>query len=199
MEEAPKLHPFWLLSRKDRRLVEFVTIRTDGRIAVCRKNREPMNTTGVAVVLVADGTSLNDPHFVSTPWSDLVDLDVTVLAPDIINKVDTGIVFDALDLVTAMTCHGFDLNTSPSGGMFIDIGNIPVAAVTGIGTVDGLNEFHLINFLVTFKTRGIVDAFETELPVADLQPLLYGLELLFEAKGLAKAWRNQKRQKQRSK
>ncbi len=74
--------------------------------------------------------------------------------------------------------------------MFLKIGNVPVTAITGIGTVNRLGESPLVNCFMAFETRRIVDALETKLPATDFQPFLDCLELLFEAKDLATAWCN---------
>ncbi len=119
-----------------------------------------------------------------------MDLDVAVLTLDIIDKVRAGVVLYALDFVTTMARHRIGLNPAPRRSMFLKIGDVPVTAVTGIGTVNRLDESPLINCFMAFETRRIVDALKAELPATDFQPFLECFELLFKAKDLATAWCN---------
>jgi hypothetical protein len=190
VKEASKFHPLRLFSGQDWRFVEFVAIRTDGSVSIRRKNSKPVDALGIAVILMTDGTPLNDPDLISLPGGNLVDLDVAVLTLDIIDKVRAGVVLYALDFVTAMARHRIGLNPGPRRRMFLKIGNVPVTAITRIGTVNRLDKSLLVNFFMAFETRRVVDALETELPVTDFQPFLDCFELLFEAKDLATAWCN---------
>ena len=129
VKKASKLDPFGLIARQDRCLVEFVAIRTVGGISVPGNHCLSVNTLQVAIILVAHGAFLDDPDFIAPPRGNLVNLGVAVLALDIINKMGTGIVLDAFNLVTPMTGHGFSLNRAPFDSVLFDVGDIPMAAV----------------------------------------------------------------------
>jgi hypothetical protein len=56
--------------------------------------------------------------------------------------------------------------------MFVDIGNIPVATIAGIGSVDRLGEFAYIDIFMALQACGIVDTLQAVFPPPDLKLLL---------------------------
>jgi hypothetical protein len=67
-----------------------------------------------------------------------------------------------------MTGDGLGMNFSPFClHVLLDIGDIPVAAVAGVGSMDGLGKLPFTDFLVAAQTFGIVNAFITVFPTFD--------------------------------
>ncbi len=101
---------------------------------------------------MAERAFLDSSNLVSPPGRNLVDLNMTILALDVIDKMGTGIMFGTLDLMTAVTGHRLCLNSGSLDGMLFDIRDIPVAAIARIGTMNRPRKLTFIHVLMAFET-----------------------------------------------
>jgi hypothetical protein len=109
-----------------------------------------------------------------------MDLHMTVRTPHIVDEMGAGVVFGAFDLMTAMAGDWLGLNFPTLSRVFLDIGDIPMAAITGVGSMDRFGEFGHVDIFVTLQARGIIDTLQTVLSPPDLKLLLGQLKFLTE-------------------
>jgi hypothetical protein len=77
-----------------------------------------------------------------------MDLAMAVLTLDIVDEVSTRIMLRGLLFMTPMTSDGFGMNSSPFClPVGFDICDVPVATITGIGPMNGLGEFPLVDLI----------------------------------------------------
>jgi hypothetical protein len=88
--------------------------------------------------------------------------------------------FGPRNLVTSVAGDRLGLDFPTLGRVFLDIGDIPMAAITGVCSMDRFGEFDHIDILMTLKACGIVDTFQTVLPPPDVKLLLGQLKFLTE-------------------
>ncbi|NIS60454.1 MAG: hypothetical protein GTO13_07100 [Proteobacteria bacterium] len=128
-----------------------VTIRAVRRIPIPSIDRFPMDAFRIPIVIVAYRARFDYPRFVTPPGCNFMDLHMAVRAPHIIDEVGAGIVFGPLDLVASVAGDWLGLDFPALCRVFLDISDIPVAAITGIGTVDRLGEFGLIDSFMALQ------------------------------------------------
>jgi hypothetical protein len=114
----------------------------------------------------------DDPNLVPFPRGYLVDLCMAVFALDIIDEMSACIMFCPFLLMASMAGDRLRMNSPPFGfHMSIDVRDIPVATIAGIGSVNGLGEFSLTDFGMATETFGIVDALIAIFAAPDDKPL----------------------------
>jgi hypothetical protein len=112
------------------------------------------------------GACLDHPGLVPFPGCQFVDLFVTILALDLVDKVGTGVMLRGLSSVTPMARDGFRVDLCPFGlEMSFGVCNVPMAAITRERSMNGLCKLSLGNLVpVTSEALGIVDAFGAIFP-----------------------------------
>jgi len=150
-----------------------------------------MDAFRIPIVLVAHRARFDYPDFVTTPGGELVDLHMAVRTPHIVDEMGTGVVFGSFHLMTSVAGNRFGLDSGALRRVFIDIRDVPVAAIAGIGAVDRFGEFGLIDIFMTLQAFGIVDTLQTVLPSPDLELLLGELKFLTEPQLLCRTNRNE--------
>jgi len=148
--------------------VKPVTIAARCGIRISIDDRFPVNTFCVPIVRVAVCALLDHPDFISFPRSHFMDIFMAIFALDVIDEMSTCIMFSPFFLMASMTGDRLGMNL-PSLGfpMGFDVRNIPVAAVAGVGTVNGLGEFLLVDLSMAAQTFGVVDTFTAIFPAFD--------------------------------
>ena len=127
-----------------------------------------MDALGIAVIRVAGRTRLDHPNFIPLPRRHRVDVFMAVFALNVVDKMGACIMLHPFFLMTSMAGHGFSMDPSPFRlPMGFDICDIIVAAVTGIGPMNGLGKFPLADLCVTTQTFRIVNTFVAVLPALD--------------------------------
>ncbi len=127
-----------------------------------------MDALRIAVIRVAGGTGLDHSTFVSLPRSQCVDVFMAVLALNVIDEMGACIVLCAFLLMTPMARDRFCMNSRTFRfGMGFNIRDIIVAAVTGVGSMNGLGKFPLADLRMAAQTFGIVNALIAILPAFD--------------------------------
>ncbi len=169
MELLSELDHLRLIPFQDGNLVQSVTIAAVGSIPVPCEDGFSVDAFEVAIVAMAGGTFFDDPFLIPFPGGHLVDILVAVFTLNVINEVGARIMLCPLLLMAAMTGDWLRMN---SGTLRLrvgfDIGNIPMTAIAGIGSMDRLGELSFID-LVTMATEAfrIVDTFITVFPASD--------------------------------
>jgi hypothetical protein len=105
---------------------------------------------------------------------------MAVLAPYIVDEMGAGIVFGSFDLMAPMAGDLLGLDSTPSCGVLLDIGDIPVTAVAGIGPVDRFGEFGYVDVPMALQAGRVVDTLQAVLSSPDLELLLGHLDFLVE-------------------
>jgi hypothetical protein len=180
MEGAAEFNGIGFFPRQDGDLMKSMTIRAVRRVPVSGKNRLSVDAFRIPIVLVAHRALFDYPDFVTTPGGELMDVRMAVRTPHIVDKMGTGVMFGSCDLMASMAGDPFGLDSPPLCRMFFDIGDIPVAAIAGIGSMDRLGESGYIDIFMTFQALGVVDTLQTVLPSPDLELLLGQLQFLME-------------------
>lgn len=92
---------------------------------------------------------------------------VAVFALNVVKEMGTCVMLCPLPFMTSMTGNRFGLDSGPFHfHVLFDIHDIPVAAVTGKGTMDGLGKRSLADLLsVTTKAFRVVNALIAELSI----------------------------------
>ena len=180
MEGAAEFNSLGLFPREDGDLMKSMTIRAVRRVPVPGKNRLSVDAFRIPIVLVAHGALLDHSDLVSTPGGELMDVRMAVRTPHIVDKMGTGVMFGPCDLVAPVAGDPFGLDSPSLCRMFFDIGDIPVAAIAGIGSMDRLGESGYIDIFMTFQALGVVDTLQAVLPSPDLELLLGQLQFLME-------------------
>jgi hypothetical protein len=107
---------------------------------------------------VAGRTGLDYPGFIPFPWSYLMDVLMAVYTLNVIDEVDTCIMFGPFFFMASMTGDWLSVDFCTFGCVSIDIGNVPVTTITRVDPVDGLSEFFFVYFIpVASKAFGVVD------------------------------------------
>jgi len=107
-------------------------------------------------------------------------LHMAVRTPHIVDEMGAGVMFGAFYLMASMAGNRLGLDSPPPCRVFLNIGNIPVAAIAGIGAMDRFGESGYIDIFVALQALGVVDALQTVLPSPDLKLLLGQLQFLME-------------------
>jgi hypothetical protein len=105
---------------------------------------------------------------------------MAVRTPHIVNEVSAGIMFGTFAFMTSMAGDCLGLDFPALCRVFLNIGDVPVAAVAGIGSMDRFGECGHIDIFVAFQARGVVDTLQAVLPSPDLKLLLSEFEFLVE-------------------
>ena len=122
-----------------------------------------MDAFRITVVGVAGRTLLNDPGLISLPGGYFVNLFMAVLALDLVDKMNARIVFGPFLLVTTMAGHGLAVDFGALClDVLLEIGDIPVAAITGICSMNRLGKLSIIDLIpMAAEALRIIDAFIT--------------------------------------
>jgi hypothetical protein len=107
-----------------------------------------------------------------------------VRAPHIVNEMGAGVMFRTFNLMTSVAGDRLGLDFSTLCRVFLDIGDVPVAAITGICSMDRFGELGLIDIFMALQARGVVDTFQTVFPPSDLKLLLGQFKFLTESQFL---------------
>ena len=137
-----------------------------------------MDALRIPIIRVAERARFNHPYLIASPGCELMNLYMAVLTPHIVDEMGAGVMLRSFYLMASVAGDGLGLDSRTFCGVFLDIRDIPVAAVTGIGAVDRFGELGLIDIFVALEALGVVDAFQTILPAADLELLLGELNFL---------------------
>jgi hypothetical protein len=116
-----------------------------------------------------------------------MDLHMAVGTSHIVDEMGAGVMFGTFDLMTSVAGDRLDMDSAPLSRVDLDIGDIPVAAITGIGSMKRFGEFGHIDIFMALQTFGVVDTLQTVFPSADLILLLGELQLLMEFQFLSGA------------
>jgi hypothetical protein len=107
---------------------------------------------------VADRAFLDDPCFVPFPWSHFVDVFVAVFTLNVIDKMSACIMFSRFFLMTPMARNWLCMYSRPFGfHMGFHVGDIPVATIAGIGSMDGLGELPFADLGMATEAFGIIN------------------------------------------
>jgi len=160
MKFLPKCDHLWLIPLQHGNLVEAVAVGTRGGIGVPRKDGFTVNALRITVIRMTGRAFLDDAGLVPFPGRDFVDLLVAVFALDLVDEVDTGVMFRAFLLVATMARHRFRVDLRPFRfEMSLGVRDVPVAAITGKGSMHRLGKLPLNNLVpVTLQAFGIIDA-----------------------------------------
>ena len=148
-------------------LMETMTIAAIRRIRISCQRRLAVDAVHIAVIGMAGGALLHDPGLLFFPGRHCVNILVAVLALDVIDEVDAGIMFRALFLVTTVAGDGLGVNPGPLGlDVDVEVDDIPVTAVARVRSMDRLSELLFVDLIpVTPQAFGIVDALDAIFPV----------------------------------
>lgn len=117
-----------------------------------------MDAFSEAVVGMAGGACLDHSDLVPFPWGQFMDIFVTVLTLDVIDKMGARIMFRPFFLMASMTGDRLGMDSTPFGlPMGFDVGDIPMTTVTGVGSVNGLGKLPLTDFGMATEAFGIID------------------------------------------
>jgi len=135
-----------------------VAIAAGSRIRVSSEDGFTMDALSITIVRVASCTFLDDPDLIPFPWGHLMDIFMAVLTLNIIDEVGTCIMFCPFLFMAPMTGNRFGMNPRPFClSVGLDISNVQVATVAGIGSMNGLCKFPLADLLVATQTFRVVD------------------------------------------
>src|SRR5512139_474214 len=101
-----------------------------------------MDALSITIIGVAGCAHLDNPDFIPLPRSYRVDVFVAVFALNVIDEMGACIMFRPFLLMTSVAGDRFRMNSCPfCFGMNLDICDIPVATVAGVGSMNGLGKF----------------------------------------------------------
>jgi hypothetical protein len=127
-----------------------------------------MDALCITIIGMAGRAFLDDPDLIAFPGGHLVDVFMTIFTLNVINKMSARIMFCPFLLMTSMTGDGLAMNFSPfCFHVRLEICDIPVATVAGVGSMNGLGKLPFTDFLVAAQTFGIVNTFITVFPTFD--------------------------------
>lgn len=188
MKFLPELNYLGLITLQEGNFMETMAIAAIRGIRVSSENGFAMAAFQEAVISMAGRAFLNDSLFLPLPWGHIVNIFMAVFALNVIDEVGACVMFSPLLFMTAMAGHGLCVN---SGALCLSMGfhicNVPVAAITGVGSMDGLGKFSFIDLIaVTTETIGIINAFVTVFPAPDheLLPFFRRIRRLGHSSGL---------------
>jgi hypothetical protein len=93
---------------------------------------------------------------------------MAVFTLNVIDEVGTCIMFCSFLFMASMAGDWLGINPCSSYlHMGFDIRNIPVTAIAGVGSVNGLSELSLTNFPMATETFGVIDTLVTIFPTLD--------------------------------
>jgi hypothetical protein len=168
MELLPECHHFGFLSFKDRHFMEAMTVTAGRRIRISRRNRLTVDTFGKTIIGMASRAYLNDPRLIPFPWGQLMDLFMAVFTLNIVDEMGAGIMLGAFFLMTTMAGDRLGMNSSPFGfQVVLNVRDIPMTTVAGVGSMDRLGKFPLIDFSVATQAFGVVDTLITVFATLD--------------------------------
>jgi hypothetical protein len=121
-----------------------------------------MDAFSEAVVGMAGGACLDHSDLIPFPWGQFMNIFMTVFALDVVYKMSTRIMFCPFFLMASMAGDRFRMDSTPFGlPMSFDVGDIPMATVAGIGSVNGLGKLPLTDFGMATEAFGIIDTLKT--------------------------------------
>jgi hypothetical protein len=95
----------------------------------------------------------DDPDLIPFPWGYLVNLCVTVFTLYVVDKMGACIMFCPFLLMASMAGDRLSVDSTPfCFHMSIDVRDIPMATIAGIGSVNGLGEFPFADFGMATQT-----------------------------------------------
>ena len=118
-----------------------------------------MDALRITVIRVASGTFLDHPGLIPSPRGRLMYIYVAILTLNIVDKVCTCIMLCPFLLMASMTGNGFSMNSPPFClPMGLDVCDVPVATIAGIGSMNGLGKLPLIDLIpMATETFRVVD------------------------------------------
>src|SRR4030042_246794 len=122
----------------------------------------------ITIIRVAGRTFLDHSNLVPLPRSDLVDVFMAVSALNVIDEMGACIMLRPFLLMTSMARDRFRMNSCALGfGMGFAICDIIVAAVAGVGAMNGLGKFPLADLRVATQAVRIVNTLVAIFPLLD--------------------------------
>jgi hypothetical protein len=132
------------------------------------QNRLAVDTLQIPIIGMARRAFFDDPDFIPLPWSHFVDVCMTVFTLNVIDKMGARIMFCPFLLVTSMASNGFTMNpASLRFYMGVHIGDVPMATIAGIGSMDGLGELSFTDLGMATEAFRVIDAFIAVFPALD--------------------------------
>jgi hypothetical protein len=145
-----------------------MAVVTSCRIWVSGEDGLSVDAFSVTIIGMADRTFLNNPYFIPFPWGHFMDVLMTVFTLNVINEVGACIMLCPFLFVASMASDRLRMNSSPFGfHMSFDVGDIPVATIAGIGSMNRLGKFPLTDLGMATEAFGVVDTLITILPTLD--------------------------------
>jgi hypothetical protein len=143
--------------------MEAMTITAYCRIGIPIEDGLAMDTPGVTVIGMAGSAFLDHTDLVPFPGGQLVNLFMTIFTLNLIDEMGAGIMFCRFLLMTAVAGGRLAMDSClffPD--MFFDIGDIPVATITRICSMDRLGKLSFIDLTpMTSQTFRIIDTLVT--------------------------------------
>jgi hypothetical protein len=97
-----------------------------------------------------------------------MDLFMAVITLNFIKEMGAGIMLGAFFLMTPMAGDRLGMNSSPFGfQVVLNVRDIPMTTVAGVGSMDRLGKFPLTDFSVATQAFGVVDALITVFATLD--------------------------------
>src|SRR4030042_2380230 len=104
----------------------------------------------------------DDPSLVPFPRDYLMDLCMAVFALNVIDKMSACIMLCTFLLMSSMAGDRLRMNSPPFGfHMSIDVRDIPVATIAGVGAMDRLSEFPFVDFGMATEAFRIINTLIT--------------------------------------
>jgi hypothetical protein len=130
-----------------------MAVIASSRIWISRRDRLTMDAFSIAIVGMAGGARLDHSRLIPFPRGQFMDLRVAVFTLDVVDEMGACVVLSPFLLMASMTGDRLCVD-SPSlcFQMGLYIRDIPMAAITGVGTVNGLSEFPFADFGMTTET-----------------------------------------------
>jgi hypothetical protein len=128
--------------------METMAITAGCRVWISVDDGLSMDTLGVTVIGMAGGAFLDHTDLVPFPGGYLMDLFVAISTLNIINEMGAGIMFCRFFFMATMAGDRLGMDFCPFFlDMLLDIGDIPVATVTGVCSVHRLGKCSLVDLL----------------------------------------------------
>jgi hypothetical protein len=139
--------------------METMTVVASGGIRVPCENGFAMDAFGVSIICMTDCAFLDDPDFIPFPWGHLVNVFMAVFTLNVIDEMGARIMFRPLLLMASMTGDGFSMNSCAFCFLMgLDVCDIPVTTIAGIGSMNGLGKLPLCNLIpMATQTFGVID------------------------------------------
>jgi hypothetical protein len=134
--------------------METVTIAAGCRIRVSVDSGFSVDAFGIPIIRMTGRTGLNHTGLIPFPGREVVNLLVAIFALNFIDEMGARVVFQRFFFMATMAGYGLGVDL----GLFfldviLDVGDVPVAAVTGVCPVNRLGKLSLVDlFSMTTQT-----------------------------------------------